>query len=77
MPSGDTACGTVFLALTGLTFNFWFMFCLPPIVAFSRVYFHCHWVLDTCVGLLIGSAFAWTSFQMLPNYAEMYISVMV
>ncbi len=56
LPSGDTAVAAVFS-----TFFFWetghvYFFICCCLVAFARVYYHCHWVGDVVFGACLGTA---------------------
>jgi membrane-associated phospholipid phosphatase len=71
MPSGDTAQSaawtSIFLwymsaspssALFGLAPPFpwlWLVLAVPPLTAFGRVYYSCHWVGDTIAGAALGA----------------------
>jgi membrane-associated phospholipid phosphatase len=45
---------------------------LFPVVAFARVYFHCHWVFDTVMGSIVGLSFASFSYHIFPYYASLF-----
>lgn len=63
MPSGDSAQSAVFAAF--VTFFFPnsiiapYVWIIPPISAFGRVYFQCHWVFDTVIGISYGTLFVY------------------
>ena len=64
MASGDTAqaawlAGTMYLTV-GESIYLW----LAPIVAFSRVYYHCHWIGDTIMGCLLGLFYAYITLHL-------------
>ena len=58
MPSGDSAAGAYFLALYALVFSAWPLIFFIPLVCLGRVYVHCHWIVDTVVGAILGYTIA-------------------
>ena len=71
IPSGDTLQCALFAGFMWLNYTFtgsqmilqWMLiFVLIPLVAFSRVYFHCHWIGDTIIGAVIGLGLSIGSF---------------
>ena len=55
MPSGDSSAAAVFCFLIAHELGLKGIWLLMPLVMMGRVYYHCHWVGDTLVGLLVGS----------------------
>lgn len=55
MPSGDTSAAAVFCALVTIEMGMPYIYILMPFVMLGRVYYQCHWIGDTIVGLLVGS----------------------
>ena len=66
MPSGDSTFGAQFLAVVAFTFNAPWLLCFIPFVMIGRIYFHCHWILDTIAGAAIGMSFAYACFSLIP-----------
>jgi membrane-associated phospholipid phosphatase len=54
MPSGDSLQSANFSIILLFYFNCNLGFYLIPFVMFSRIYFFCHYILDTVVGSLMG-----------------------
>jgi len=54
MPSGDSLQSANFAIILLFYFNTNFGFFLIPLVMFSRIYFFCHYILDTIVGSIMG-----------------------
>ena len=54
MPSGDSLQSANFAIILYLYFNSFLGFFLIPGVMFARIYFFCHYLLDTIIGSLIG-----------------------
>ncbi|CAI2380375.1 unnamed protein product [Moneuplotes crassus] len=61
-PSGDTLQSAMYVGYVLITFpasgsNSYLQYILlaaVPLVAFSRIYYHCHWIGDTVVGAIVG-----------------------
>lgn len=79
MPSTDTALSATFAAFVSFympaLFAYaggeWFRIRLVVLVAMARVYYHCHYLSDTFVGAIIGTAVAYVLKQFdLANYAS-------
>jgi membrane-associated phospholipid phosphatase len=62
MPSGDSAQCALWVGMVFLFFNIRYPLMLIPFVMFGRVYYFCHWVTDTIVGVLIGFIFAYIGY---------------
>ncbi|RYG54192.1 phosphatase PAP2 family protein [archaeon] len=58
MPSGDSAQAAAFATCWWLCFQDASMFAMVPATMFGRVYFGCHWVMDTVAGVVIGTTVA-------------------
>ena len=58
-PSGDTAAGSAWAAAMSVLTGSPLWLLVPPMVAFARVYFHCHWLGDTVAGAVIGVTVPW------------------
>ena len=75
MPSGDCAAAAVFCLLIAMEFKMPMVYILLPLVMLGRVYYQCHWLTDTLVGVLVGSFFgmiAVSNFNMLvPFFKEL------
>ena len=54
MPSGDSMQCASFAVLLVCYFGNFFGFVLIPFVMFSRVFYFCHFIMDTIIGTLIG-----------------------
>ena len=54
MPSGDSLQAGNFSIILFLYFNSTIGFTIIPFVMFARVYFYCHFILDTIVGAILG-----------------------
>ena len=69
MPSGDTTQAALWSMLMTLFFHQWaYLGIIIPVVAFSRVYFKCHWVGDTLAGAGLGMGLgyaAWIFYSLL------------
>mmetsp|Transcript_5455 Transcript_5455/g.7285 ORF Transcript_5455/g.7285 Transcript_5455/m.7285 type:complete len:199 (+) Transcript_5455:557-1153(+) len=55
MPSGDSAAGAVFCALVAIEMGMPQIYLLLPFVMLGRVYYQCHWIGDTIVGVMVGT----------------------
>ena len=55
MPSGDTSAAAVFCLLVAVEMGWPLIYVLMPLVMLGRVYYQCHWLGDTIVGLLVGT----------------------
>ena len=55
MPSGDSSAAAVFCLLVAVELDLPLVYVLLPLVMLGRVYYQCHWLGDTCVGVLIGT----------------------
>lgn len=65
MPSGDSiqsALFTCFLYSLGIPLPYLILFHFG--VCLARVYYMCHWVLDTVVATILGSAIAYSLVRM-------------
>lgn len=54
MPSGDSMQAGNFAIIILFYFGFYYGFFIIPFVMFARIFFFCHYLLDTIVGALIG-----------------------
>ena len=54
MPSGDSLQAGIFAMILFYYYNFIFGFFLIPCVMTSRVYFYCHYWMDTIIGAFLG-----------------------
>ena len=54
MPSGDSMQSANFAILTLFYLGNFFGFILIPFVMFARIFYFCHYILDTVIGTLIG-----------------------
>ncbi len=55
MPSGDSSAAAVFCCLVAFELGMPLIYILMPLVMLGRVYYQCHWLGDTLIGLLVGS----------------------
>lgn len=55
MPSGDTSAAAVFCVLVCVEMGMPLIYILMPLVMLGRVYYQCHWIGDTIVGLFVGT----------------------
>lgn len=55
MPSGDSSAAAVFCFLVAVQLELPAIYILMPLVMLGRVYYHCHYLGDTFVGLFVGS----------------------
>ena len=55
MPSGDTSAAAVWCTLVATQFSWPLIYLLMPLVMLGRVYYQCHWIGDTLVGLFVGT----------------------
>jgi len=55
MPSGDSSAAAVFCLLVAVEIGWPMIYVLMPLVMLGRVYYQCHWLGDTIVGLFVGS----------------------
>merc|ERR1719223_1862809 len=63
-PSGDAAACAFFCGAYLYVFSTpWFMIICLPLCSLGRVYVHCHWLLDTVFGAIIGVVFASYFYQ--------------
>jgi len=68
MPSGDAAAAALFCFLFCSMLNMPAVYLLLPLVMLGRVYYHCHWLGDTFIGVAVGTlwgAIAFTQFDAL------------
>lgn len=72
MPSGDSAFGAQFLAVVAFVFNQPWLLAFTPVVMLGRIYFHCHWILDTIAGAGMGTTLAYASFSLFPFTANLF-----
>jgi membrane-associated phospholipid phosphatase len=54
MPSGDSMQAGNFAIITLFYFNSYYGFLLVPFVMFARIFYFCHYLFDTIIGVLIG-----------------------
>ena len=54
MPSGDSAAATTFCWFIYSTLNMPAIFVIVPLVMAGRVFYFCHWIGDTIMGVLLG-----------------------
>lgn len=66
MPSGDSAQAAVFSVLIALHFQQPLVLLLIPAAMFGRVYFGCHWIMDTVAGASLGTLVALTFHDVVP-----------
>jgi membrane-associated phospholipid phosphatase len=59
MPSGDSMQSANFAILTLFYLGNFFGFILIPFVMFARIFYFCHYILDTVIGTLIGLCVSW------------------
>ena len=59
MPSGDSMQAGNFAIIILIYFNSYFGFIIIPFVMFARVFYFCHYILDTVVGAIIGIIVSW------------------
>ena len=55
MPSGDSSAAAVWCALVSTQMGWSYIYILMPLVMMGRVYYQCHWIGDTIVGLGVGT----------------------
>ena len=55
MPSGDSSAAAVFCLLVYTEMGWPLIYILMPLVMLGRVYYQCHWIGDTVVGLFVGT----------------------
>ena len=55
MPSGDSSAAAVFCMLVAAELGIPLIYILMPLVMLGRVYYHCHWLGDTIIGLFVGT----------------------
>ena len=55
MPSGDSSAAAVFCVLVAYEMGMPLIYILMPLVMLGRVYYQCHWIGDTIVGLFVGT----------------------
>ena len=55
MPSGDSSAAAVFCFLIAIELGLPLVYILMPLVMLGRVYYQCHWIGDTVVGLFVGT----------------------
>ena len=55
MPSGDSSAAAVFCFLVYAEMGWPLIYVLMPLVMLGRVYYQCHWLGDTIVGLFVGT----------------------
>ena len=66
-PSGDASAASAFAALLAVLTGSRLPLFLCPAVSFARVYFHCHWVLDTVAGSCLGSGMLFSLAAVTPG----------
>ena len=59
MPSGDSMQSANFAILTLFYLGNFFGFILIPFVMFARIFYFCHYILDTVIGTLVGLCVSW------------------
>ena len=57
MPSGDASAAAVWIAIISMEMGWPALYILMPLVMLGRVYYQCHWLGDTIVGLFVGTFF--------------------
>ena len=68
MPSGDAAAAALFCFLFCSILNMPAIYLILPLVMLGRVYYHCHWLGDTFIGVAIGTfwgVIAYSQFDVL------------
>ena len=59
MPSGDSMQSANFAILTLFYLGNFFGFILIPFVMFARIFYFCHYIMDTVIGTLVGLTISW------------------
>lgn len=59
MPSGDSMQAGNFAIIILIYFKSYFGFIIVPFVMFARIFYFCHYILDTVVGAIIGIVVSW------------------
>lgn len=54
MPSGDSACAANYALFVAVTMDFPLIWVIVPLVMLGRVFYHCHFLGDTVMGVLLG-----------------------
>jgi len=65
MPSGDSLQSANFAIIFYLYFNSFLGFYLIPCVMFARIYFFCHYLLDTIIGSILGVFISYNIYLLL------------
>ena len=55
MPSGDSGAAAVFCLQYAVLMQLPGVYVILPLVCLGRVYYQCHWIGDTVIGVIIGS----------------------
>ena len=55
MPSGDSSAAAVFCFVVACEMQLPWIYVLMPLVMLGRVFYQCHWLGDTVIGLLVGT----------------------
>ena len=59
MPSGDSIQSANFAVLILFYLGNFTGFILIPFVMFARIFYFCHYIMDTVIGVLIGLSVSW------------------
>lgn len=72
MPSGDSSAAAVFCLLVAVELQMPLVYILMPFVMLGRVYYQCHWIGDTLVGLVVGTFWGLVSAKNFEIYAPLF-----
>lgn len=75
MPSGDACAATVFCVCIAYEFELFWIYAILPLVCIGRVYYHCHWLGDTLVGLFIGHIWGALGVMCFPHMVPLFAQI--
>lgn len=75
MPSGDSAQAALFCFLYATLLDLPQVYLILPFVCLGRVYYQCHWIGDTIIGVLVGTAWAALFFWMFRSMTLMHQAI--
>lgn len=65
MPSGDSLQAANFAVILLMYYNTWLGFLLIPLVMFARIFYFCHYILDTIAGSTMGLIISYITYLLI------------
>jgi membrane-associated phospholipid phosphatase len=65
MPSGDSFQAANFAIILYVYYNTWLGFMLVPLVMYARIFYFCHYILDTIVGSSMGFLISYITYLLI------------